>query len=125
MPVREGAFTLCHTDDGHYVFGWINRALSRVCGRALRDHDFLSLWSYEDRARVCDLLGGVRLFAVPRRVHIIAKTYGGEEVPYTLTFSKLNHARWFGRYVGCQWQAQQQTQLKNQFTTPIKGLALA
>lgn len=117
----SGGFALRHVDGCHYVFGWTSKALAQLSGRALRDHDFLSLWCRADRAVIRHALDDVRRFARPHGVQAIATTHCGQTLSFMLTFSQLSPQKWGGNVLGCRWQAEGTTSPG----TPIKHLALA
>ena len=116
-----GAFTLRHADGCHYLFGWTSALLARLSGRALRDHDFLGLWSASDRRVLLLKLNDVLVFGHMDSIRAEAYTLNGEVRDCRFEFSKLDHAHWNGLALGCRWASRSAEALPD---APLAGLRL-
>ncbi len=116
-----GAFTLRHADGCHYLFGWADKTLTRLSGRALRDHDFLRLWKPAERNIIRALLDDVRLNRHKKSISAGAFTMEGDVWPCFFDFAQLEHPGWHGSYTGCRWHAFGSPKFPD---TPVIGLCL-
>ncbi|MDQ7019986.1 MAG: PAS domain-containing protein [Robiginitomaculum sp.] len=117
----SGAFTLHHADGCHYLFGWTGKWLRQLSGRALRDHDFISLWRPADRAFLQAQLDDVRRFGRTRTIKARAVTLGGESRLCSFEFTKLKHPLGRGATMGCRWRTSANANMPG---TPIAELRL-
>ncbi len=117
----SGAFTLHHADGCHYLFGWTGKWLRQLSGRALRDHDFISLWRPVDRAFLQAQLDDVRRYGRTRTIQARAVTLGGESRACSFEFTKLKHPPGRGITMGCRWRTNANTARPG---TPITELRL-
>jgi hypothetical protein len=100
----SGAFILHHADGCHYLFGWTGKWLRRLTGRALRDHDFITLWRPADRVFLQAQLDDVRRYGRARTILARAVTLGGESRACSFEFTKLQHPHGRGATMGCRWR---------------------
>jgi hypothetical protein len=119
LAPQSGAFALRHADGCHYLFGWTERALRHLTGRALRDHDFLGLWRPADRKAIEARLDDVRKSGNPRTILAQTLTFSGEAQPCRFEFVRFNHPSWRGLSLGCRWRMAGQLP-----QAPLRALAL-
>jgi hypothetical protein len=117
----QGAFTLHYADGCHYLFGWTGKVLRQLSGRALRDHDFLSLWRAKGRVFLQAQLDDVRRYGRARTIKARAITFSGESRSCSFEFSKLAHPGWRNAAMGCRWWSPFHTDLPSH---PIRHLIL-
>ncbi len=82
-------FVLNRAGDGDYSFRRVGHALEQMFGRALADHNFISLWSEPDRSLVLAALAAAQSDRGPALVRARGETLDGRRVELEFTLAPL------------------------------------
>ncbi|MEL6284664.1 MAG: PAS domain-containing protein [Pseudomonadota bacterium] len=82
-------FLIRETPESSWIFSSAGDGVSKQLGRALIDHDFLSLWAGPDRLMVEGLMGSVLDAAAPALVRAKGETLAGNRLEVELALAPL------------------------------------
>lgn len=82
-------FVLQRMDDGAWTFTSAGDEITKLLGRNVTNHDYLSLWSGPDRALMNAFLDAVRLDGAPGVVRGRGETLTGQRVEIELTLMPI------------------------------------
>lgn len=98
-------FVIQAMEEGHWVFRTAGDGLSRLLGRELTNHDFLSLWTGPDRHMMAGFLDAVRADGSPGVIRGRGETLTGQRAEIEITVMPLarsmvetSRARFLGLY---------------------------
>ena len=82
-------FVLNHVADRDYSFRRVGYALERLFGRALAEHNFLSIWNEPDRQLVCAALASATIDRGPAVIRARGETLAGRRVDLEFALAPL------------------------------------
>lgn len=86
-------FVLNHVADRDYSFRRVGYALERLFGRALAEHNFLSIWNEPDRLLVSAALASATIDRGPVLIHARGETLAGRRVDLEFALAPLFGSR--------------------------------
>ena len=101
MDLLANLFLIRETPEQSWIFSSVGDGVSDQLGRALVDHDFLSLWNGPDRRMVEGLIGTVIESNAPALARARGETLAGKRLEVELAFAPLpSHRGGAGRLLG-------------------------
>lgn len=83
-------FVLHRTEEGAWIFSNSGGAVNRLIGREMDDHDFLSLWTGNDRVIVSALIESTAATGEPSIVRMTGESLRGHRCDLEMALAPLN-----------------------------------